>query len=122
MEQQWVDNITRELDELKATDIKMYHVGEKSPIADYFILASVDNMPQLEACKNRIEDLMNRHNIHLRNSHEQWKGGWLLMDFNNIIVNVFLEERRQFYNPDALMETGNFDLEEIKDVRFNGKK
>lgn len=120
MEKNWVDGIVKELEELKATDIKSYDMGDKSPIADYFIIASVDNMLQLEACRNRIERYMHDNKVHLRNGNEQWKGGWLLMDFNNIIVNVFLEERRRFYNPDALLETGNFDLEEIENVRFKG--
>lgn len=105
--------IREELEELKAMDIRDYDLEGKSSLADRIIVASVDNPLTLDSARERIKNVMEDNEQSLKNPTEEWRGGWLIMDFSDIIVNVFLEEKRSFYNLDALLESGKFELDNI---------
>ncbi len=117
-----LDVILKELERLKLRDIRQFHSGGKSIIADHFFVATSDSIIQMEAVRSNLVDFMKSRKIALKNNLEEWHGGWLLLDFNDIIIHIFLEERRSFFQIDRLLESSDFDLQGIKEYKTRQKK
>lgn len=84
----------------KGMDVVALHVGEVSPIADYFILASASNHSQLDALTDSVEEAMKKSGYEMKNREGRPQGGWVLLDYYDVIVHLFLSEMREFYSLD----------------------
>lgn len=85
-----------------AFDICAYNMRGLTLIADSFILLSVSSEPQLKAVYNAIRTGMREAGVkHIRVEGTP-KGGWLVLDYGSIIVHLFREEPRAFYDLDSL--------------------
>lgn len=109
-----LNGLISELETFKVRNISLYEAEGKSILADYFIVSTVDSVTQMEAARSKLMDYMWKFKIPLKNPQEDWHGGWCLLDFGNIIVHMFLEETRSFFDIDTLLKSENFNLEEIK--------
>jgi len=82
------------LEEKKATDILALDISEISTLADYFILASAENVRQLDALEDAVEE-----DVRLEvNKEGESSSGWILMDYRDIVVHLFTKEQRSFYD------------------------
>ena len=82
------------LEEKKATDILALDIYEISTLADYFILASAENVRQLDALEDAVEE-----DVRLEvNKEGESSSGWILMDYRDIVVHLFTKEQRAFYD------------------------
>ena len=82
------------LEEKKAADILALDISELSTLADYFILASAENVRQLDALEDAVEE-----GIRLElNKEGEGDSGWILMDYKDIVVHLFTKEQREFYD------------------------
>jgi len=82
------------LEEKKATDILALDISEISTLADYFILASAENVRQLDALEDAVEE-----DVRLEvNKEGESSSGWILMDYRDIVVHLFTKEQRAFYD------------------------
>ena len=82
------------LEEKKATDILALDISEISTLADYFILASAENVRQLDALEDAVEE-----DVRLEvNKEGESSAGWILMDYRDIVVHLFTKEQRAFYD------------------------
>ena len=82
------------LEEKKATDILALDISEISTLADYFILASAENVRQLDALEDAVEE-----DVRLEvNKVGESSSGWILMDYRDIVVHLFTKEQRAFYD------------------------
>ena len=82
------------LEEKKATDILALDISEISTLADYFILASAENVRQLDALEDAVEE-----DVRLEvNKEGESISGWILMDYRDIVVHLFTKEQRAFYD------------------------
>ena len=82
------------LEEKKATDILALDISEISTLADYFILASAENVRQLDALEDAVEE-----GVRLEvNKEGESSSGWILMDYRDIVVHLFTKEQRAFYD------------------------
>ncbi len=113
--------LLEEIRRLKMTDIRLYDSRGHSIFADHFLIATAASVIQMEAARNSLVDLMKKNHVRLRNPMENFRGGWCLLDFGNIIVHLFLEETRQFYGLDSLFESRRFDLDSIRDAAAKKK-
>jgi ribosomal silencing factor RsfS len=68
----------------------------------------------MESARNNLIETMGMRSYYLHNPIEDWRGGWCLLDFGDIIIHIFLEEKRSFYNLEDLFETAGFKLKDIK--------
>lgn len=87
------------LDDKMGIDIKVIDIGSLSPIADYFIIASAKNSSQLRALADSVEEELHKkcgvEKTHIEGMQTK---SWILLDFNDIVVHLFSEEDREFYN------------------------
>ena len=80
------------LDEKKGSDIIVLDISE---ISDYFVLVSADNVRQLDALKDALEEAVHLDN---RKAEGESSSGWILLDYKDVIVHLFDKETRSFYN------------------------
>lgn len=90
--------IARLINEKKGQNIKILDIQKLSSIADYFVIATGTSARQVKALVDMIEDRMKEIEINMHHKEGYQNGRWILMDFQSVIVHIFLEEERDFYN------------------------
>ena len=94
------------LEDKKAEDIKVIDISEVSVMADYFIIASGSNRNQVQALADNVEEMLHDVKIRPRQIEGYQSANWILMDFNDIIVHIFNDEDRLFYNLEKIWLDG----------------
>ena len=90
--------IAKALDDKKAQDIVLIDIAERSGFADYFVIADAANSRLLEALADETEDKMAQIGEELHHKEGVGDSGWILLDFGDIIVNLFTKAKRDYYN------------------------
>lgn len=85
------------LDSKKAQDLTVLSVKGISTIADYFIIATGTSSTHINALADHIEKELSKDSIFMKHREGQPQGGWLLLDYRDVIVHIFNEETRQYY-------------------------
>ena len=85
----------------KTSSLKVLNISKISIIADYFVIVSVPTQKNVEALDSDICDLMEKNNFELRNK-EGVHSKWVLIDYNDIIIHLFDDDYKDFYNLDKL--------------------
>jgi ribosome-associated protein len=96
--------------EKKALDVKVLEIKRLSSIADYLVLASGRSDKQTQAVADSVKQGLKPYGTAL-NIEGMAEGRWVIIDYGDIIVHVFQEEVRRYYNLDELW--GNAPLVEI---------
>ena len=87
----------------KASDIKIVMVKGLTSLTDYFINCSSDSEPQTKAIKNHIFDtLAEKYKIKPAHIEGYQELHWVLIDYIDIVINIFNKEKREFYNIERL--------------------
>lgn len=94
------------LDEKKGINISIIDISEISTLADYFIIAGGNNENQVKALANSVEEEMYKVDCKPKHIEGFDNANWILMDFNDIIVHVFNEEDRLFYDLERIWRDG----------------
>lgn len=106
--------IARALDSKKGQNIKVLKTEELTTLADYFVLCTATSSTQVKAMSDACEEAMERlgEKVHHIEGHRD--GAWLLMDFSSVVVHVFTDEARKFYDLERLWsDAQELDLTEI---------
>lgn len=91
----------------------MLDVKAMTSIADYFIIATMDNERQAKAIEDEmLQKLRIEQNIRPLSMQgiEHNSGGWVLLDYGDVIVHLFTEEMRRYYNLEELWNKANVVL------------
>lgn len=95
------------LDEKKGINISVIDISEISTIADYFIIAGGNNENQVKALANNVEEkLYKAEEITPKHIEGYDNANWILMDFGDIIIHIFNEEDRLFYDLERIWRDG----------------
>lgn len=101
------------LDNKKADDIVVIDIAAKSSFADYLVIASGNSERQVNTLVDEVEDQFAKEGLLAKSIEGKQNSGWILMDFGDIIVNVFTRETREKYNIEKVWGDCIFlDLEE----------
>lgn len=85
-------------DDKKAEDIVILDMREISPVTDYMVLCSASSLPQLRAVRDEIEDrFRENHQIRPLAGDRNLESGWLIQHYGDVMVHIFLPDKRQFY-------------------------
>lgn len=79
----------------KAQDIVILSVKGISSIADYFIIATGTSSTHMNALSDYLEK---DFGYNLKHKEGKQQGGWLLLDFRDIVVHIFSNDMRQYYS------------------------
>ena len=90
------------LDDNKALDINSLSLKGKSDIADYLIIATGTSSRHVSSLAEKTVDDLKKNNIKNVNTEGLDKGDWVLIDGGDIIIHLFREEVREFYDIEKL--------------------
>lgn len=94
--------IVKVMDSKKAKDIKLVEIKGLSSLGDYFVIASASNTTQVKAIADEVEDEMSKLGIEPNRVEGRQSAQWILIDYYDVMVHIFLEESRNFYNLEHL--------------------
>ena len=103
------------LEDKKAGDIKVIDISGVSVLADYFIIADGSNVNQVQAMVDNVDEVLGRAGYECKQMEGYVTGGWILMDYGDIIVHAFCREDRLFYDLERIWRDGKvLDESELK--------
>ena len=94
------------LQDKKAEDIRVIDISNVSVIADYFVIASGSNTNQIQAMVDNVEEEMFKTGFDDPKVEGYNTASWILLDYNDVIVHVFSEDDRAFYNIERIWRDG----------------
>ena len=90
------------LDNKKAKDVKVIKVGDKTIIADYFVLANGNTSTHVRSLADEVEFKLTQAGVEAIR-HDGGSGAdWRVLDYASVIVHIFDREAREFYKLDKL--------------------
>ena len=95
--------LAKALDSRKGINIKVLETGHLTTLADYFVLCSATSSTQIRALSDACEKAMKEQAGEAPHHVEGHRGGtWVLLDFSAVVVHIFNEEAREFYDLERL--------------------
>lgn len=94
------------LDEKKGEDIKVIDISGISVMADYFIIANGNSITQVQALVDNVEEKMNQAGFIMKRKEGNRSSTWVLLDFGDVVVHVFDNEDRLFYDLERIWSDG----------------
>jgi ribosome-associated protein len=91
------------LDSKKALDIEEIPIAEKSPIADYFVIASGTSSTQIKSLVETLEEEVSKNfSIKPKRVEGARNANWIVIDYGDVIVHIFSVETRKLYSLEDL--------------------
>lgn len=103
------------LDDKKALEIKVINIENVSTLADYFIIASGTNHNQVQAMADNVDETLGRAGYEPKQIEGYQNANWILMDYRNIVIHIFDEENRLFYDLERIWRDGT--VVEVEDLK-----
>ena len=105
-----VEALCAALYDKKAQDIVAIHVGDKTIIADWFVICSGRAVPQVKALCDELEEKAALAGLALRRREGYDAGRWIVLDYTDVLVHIFHPEERRYYNIERLWDTEGLSL------------
>jgi ribosome-associated protein len=86
----------------QASNIVLLDVRNRCGFTDYFVICAGESQRQLRAIYEEIEKSLKKEGVLLYHHEGGFDSGWLLLDYGDVIVHIFGEQERAFYNLDGL--------------------
>lgn len=108
-----VKTAVKAIDSKRGTDIEVIRVNDITVLTDYFVIASANSNTQLKAIADEIEFKLSEqgiepHHIEGRTSE------WICLDYTGVVMHIFLNKQRDFYQLERLWEDGEkIDIDEF---------
>jgi len=100
----------------KGLDIQVIEISDISVLADYMVIATGTSSTHVKALADEVEYRLDEAGISVSHIEGYRSNSWILLDYVDVIVNVFSDEAREFYDLDRLWQDGKpIDLTGIVD-------
>lgn len=86
----------------KATDVVILDLRKATDFTDYFVLASGSNQRQIVAVADAVLETLRAIGLKPKHVEGYPRGEWILLDFEDLVVHVFTEKTRAFYDLERL--------------------
>jgi len=86
----------------KAKNLIILNVKESSSFADYFIICSGTSDRQVQAITAAIQENLKAYGILPLGIEGERLGKWVLMDYEDVVIHIFYEPVREFYDIERL--------------------
>jgi ribosome-associated protein len=90
----------------KAENVVVLGIAEQSSFADFLVNATAGNERQLRSLPDEVEDQLAKEGLIPKNIEGKPASGWILMDYGDMIVNVFLPGQRDMYQLEKIWSDG----------------
>lgn len=109
---QLAQQISKIIDKKKGQDICVMDIHAISSFADYFVIAHGSSVRQVKAIADEIQEEMQKQGVFLDHMEGYDSGRWILLDYLSVVVHLFVEEERRFYDLERIWKdavTANID-------------
>lgn len=89
------------LDSKKGVDIALMDISGVTTLGDYFVVASAPAPPD-ESLADEVDEQLSKLGLEPRRVEGYQSANWILLDYYEVIVHIFLEETREFYSLERL--------------------
>jgi ribosome-associated protein len=86
----------------KALDLVLLDLSTLSSFADYFIICSGRSSRQVQGIADNLESSLSEHGMKPLGIEGRQEGHWILMDYGEVIIHIFYEQTRSFYDLESL--------------------
>ncbi len=98
-----VKKIVKALDDKKGNDIQVIKIEELTIVADYFVICTANSNTHVRSLADEVEYQLEEAGI--KADHIEGRAtGWVLLEYRGVVVHIFLEEARNYYNLERLWE------------------
>lgn len=104
------------IDGKKGLDIHVIEISDVSILADYMVIATGTSSTHVKALADEVEYKLDQAGVSVSHIEGYRSNSWILLDYVDVIVNVFSDEARKFYDLDRLWQDGKpIDLTNVID-------
>ena len=89
-------------EEARALEVSILEVGERLALCEYFVLCHSRSPLHGEAIVEKVEQRMSEWGSHPRHREGARQGEWIVLDYGDVVLHVFSERAREFYNLERL--------------------
>ena len=90
------------LDDKKGKDLKVLFTADQTTLADYFIICTGTSNTQVRALAEAVEEALSKAGEEPHHIEGHRGGQWTLLDYSAVVIHVFTEEGRAFYDLERL--------------------
>ena len=106
--------VTKALDDKKGMDIKLLRIAKVSSLADYFLICTGTSSTHVKTLCDYAEYTLEQLGERMLGREGHRGNSWELLDYGSLVVHVFTEEARQFYDLERLWaDAEQVDLKDI---------
>lgn len=100
----------------KVLNIKLIEIGDISSLADYMVIATGTSSTHVKAIADEVEYQLDEAGISVSHIEGYRSNSWILLDYVDVIVHIFSDEAREFYDLERLWQDGKeIDISDIVD-------
>ncbi|WP_440448770.1 ribosome silencing factor [Ruminococcus intestinalis] len=100
----------------KGLNIKLIEIGDISSLADYMVIATGTSSTHVKAIADEVEYQLDEAGISVSHIEGYRSNSWILLDYVDVIVHIFSDEAREFYDLERLWQDGKeIDVSDIVD-------
>ncbi|MBQ3928601.1 MAG: ribosome silencing factor [Clostridia bacterium] len=101
----------------KGLDVKLIKIDDISSIADYFVIATGTSNTHVKALADEVEFRLDNEGISVSHIEGYRSDSWILLDYVDVIVHVFSDEGREYYDLERLWQDGEqIDVSDIMNM------
>ena len=97
----------------KASEVVILDLRKLTSVTDYFVICSGQSDTQVKAISDHIEQELERENLRFWHKEGYSNLQWVLLDYVDVVVHIFLPHIREFYGLERLW--GDAEISEVKD-------
>ena len=101
-----MENIVRVLDGKKARDIRVIRVGDLTILGEYFVIATGSSSTQVKMLADEVDYQLGEKGVKPHRIEGYHSENWIILDYTDVIVHVFDEDTRDFYDLERLWADG----------------
>ncbi len=101
---EFVEYVQKWIDDRLGMDTKVIDVRGRSSLADFIVITSGNNVRQVNAISQNIQDNASKMGIEPKNIEGERESRWILLDYYDVIIHVFSQEEREFYDLERLWQ------------------
>ena len=103
------------LEDKKGLDIRVLKIAEITTLAEYFVICTGTSNTHINALSNSVEAAMDEAGEPLVSREGHRSGTWVLLDYGSVVIHVFTEDTRKFYDLERLWnDATEVSLDDIK--------
>lgn len=102
------------MEEKLAKEITVMRTTDVTVLADYFVLCTASSTTHVKTLSDAVEHVLTEAGEPPRRREGERASGWVLIDFGCVVVHIFMEEARDFYDLERLWaDAEKVDIEQL---------